>query len=905
MNRMRFNNVQFAGAAIFFLLVCSIMWPANQTNSKSFTLSNGLEISLQERDKLHLVHIAAGIDVGSKNESPDTNGLIHLLEHLVFLGSSESHGGEEWVTEVRRRGGRFNAHTDRDFMTLEISLPAGHLDFVLNFVKEKVFALKLIQGEADREKKIILKEIDRIMDDPKRSGTHLVLQELFNGHPYGLPLFGDKEVIKNATVTQLYPLYKRFFTPANCSLSIVGDFKLAEAEKKIRIIFGEIKNSSPAKPKPGILPCKPLKKNIEIKKEMAVEHAYVVVGFPAPPFLHADYFSMDLLSHILGQGFNPLLYRALSGRRRLAEGLSTRYLPFKYGGAFLVYITTTPGHSKTVHRNLVNFFKKTRRFRYAKTDFLQRDRPYVFDYLESAENLSRLRSEQANEEGLLTAISFAKYLLLTDEEIRHESGSGKVEAEQLRDAAGKYLSGKKYVVLYVVPGKKKAVVSMGNSSRQNDPGTLTASRDSAQEKAPVNRERTAGQSGWLLPPCKQIEVNDNLRFIFTRDRSSAASVIKLFIKGGKNGEPGNKRGLAAIAAGLTIAIPEAVQTGKLMELGTIFSSQVYEDYSVITIKCLSENLRESLGVLAGVMKKPLFSPLRIRNVKRNLESRQKSEQEDTEQLLDLIVRNTFFPGSHYSGSIYGDRDSLKEIKKKDVVDFYKTYMNAANMVLSVCSDMDEAQIKRIINAFFSGFPAGEAVRAEPVKMAIPGQEKPVVTAVKEQKQNLVCFAFLLPRITPGHFARAFVLEDLLGKGVGSRLWRLRSEQGLAYGFEAGLTQFRDAGILKVYAATSSKEKDRASGLLKKIIADLRDKGIGAAELETAKIHAKAGFLKMNETKENRALYHGYFETLGLGFGFVNDFFARVDRITLKQMNDYVKKVFAPGSAVEIRIGPGL
>ncbi|MFC2154893.1 M16 family metallopeptidase [Acidobacteriota bacterium] len=450
-----------------------------------------------------------------------------------------------------------------------------------------------------------------------------------------------------------------------------------------------------------------------------------------------------------------------------------------------------------------------------------------------------------------------------------------------------------------------AVAAVGGYPRQNNPGIVAVSRYSAHNKESVDLEEGAGQTGWFLLPCKQITVKDNLRFIFFRDRSSTTTVIKIFIKGGKSCEPEGKRGLAVITSGLSIAVPDAAQTGKLMELGAIFSSQVNEDYSVITIKCLSKNLRETLRILTGVMKKPLFSTLRINNIKKNLESRQKSEQEDPGQLSELIVRNTFFPGSGYAGSIYGDSDSLKNIKKKDVVDFYKKYVNTANMTLSVCSDMDDAQIKRIINAHFSGFPAGEAGRAEPVSVSIPVRDKRVATVVKDRKQTLTCFAFLLPRITPDHFALAFLLEDFLGKGAGSRLWRLRSVHELAYGLDASLTQLRDAGILKIYVKTGSKKKERAYQLLKKFVTGLRGDGIGAAELETAKVHAKAEFLRMNETKENRALHHGYFEILGLRSGFVHDFFSQVDQITLEQINDYIKKVFAPANMLEIRIGPGV
>ncbi len=212
---------------------------AEQQKNKYFTLDNGLQIYLQERHQLPLINVVFAVDMGSKDETPGTNGIVHLLEHLVLLGSTASYRGPVLIKEIRKKGAYFNAHTDHDVMTLEFSLPAKHLDYVLDVVKEKIFALKFDQKEIEREKEVIIEEIHRIMDDPMRLGTSLALQGLFRGHAYGKPVFGDSEVIKKAGREQLAAFYRKYFVPRNCALSIVGDFDTAAAAAKIKQKFSE------------------------------------------------------------------------------------------------------------------------------------------------------------------------------------------------------------------------------------------------------------------------------------------------------------------------------------------------------------------------------------------------------------------------------------------------------------------------------------------------------------------------------------------------------------------------------------------------------------------------------------------------------------------------------------------
>ncbi|MCK4765949.1 MAG: insulinase family protein [Candidatus Aminicenantes bacterium] len=189
---------------------------------------------------------------------------------------------------------------------------------------------------------------------------------------------------------------------------------------------------------------------------MDIERAYVIIGLLAPPFNHEDYYAVDLLAHILGRGVNPLLNFAFQGRRRLAESVSTRYVSLKYGGAFLVYLTAKPGNIHAAENAAIKFLKRTRSLRYSKKDFLQKNESIVFDYLESAKSRTRLRSEQAGEKGLHSAVSYARYMLLAAgaKKMNYKRSIHETNSSHLRDAAGRYLSGKKYVVVSLVPHKK-------------------------------------------------------------------------------------------------------------------------------------------------------------------------------------------------------------------------------------------------------------------------------------------------------------------------------------------------------------------------------------------------------------------------------------------------------------------
>jgi zinc protease len=436
------------------LFLASFLWGVEQDGqAKFFELENGMKVFLYEKQDLPLFNLVFAFDLGIKNESDETNGLVHILEHYILFRGSEFRSGEEIGNAIRSHGAYFNGHTGLDLATFELSLPSEYADFALENQKEILFHLKITQEELDKEKQIILEELNQIYDDPIKFATSLIHQNLFQNHPYQRPIHGKREIIEAANVEQIQEFYENYFVPANCALAVVGDFNIEFMEEKIKNKFSDLKNN-------GFTPQKfekvtPLEDDIEIEEKMDVNIGYLVIGFQGPDYNHQDQYAMDVLTEVTGRGVIPLLSSALRGRRRLVETISMGYGSYKYGGMASIYMTLDPRHMKAAKTETVKFLKNARSLNYSKTDYSGDQRFYALDYLESAKNQIKFRYHQSQEKGLILALSLATNMLMKEgpDRGRYIENIDKIDSSDLRKAAGDYFSGGKYVVVSIVPNK--------------------------------------------------------------------------------------------------------------------------------------------------------------------------------------------------------------------------------------------------------------------------------------------------------------------------------------------------------------------------------------------------------------------------------------------------------------------
>jgi predicted Zn-dependent peptidase len=440
---------------IFCLLFVIPFYSQEKDQTKYFELKNGLRVFLYEKHTLPLLNLVFAVDLGTKDESDETSGLVHILEHYILFRGTELRSGSEISRDIRRHGAYFNAHTSLDLATFEMSLPSEYGDFALRNQKEILFNLKLSQKELDEEKKVILEELSQIEDDPIKHATSLVYQNLFKDHPYQRPTHGKKEIIEASTVEQIEEFYRKFFVPNNCTLAVVGNFKIEGMEGKVKDVFGDLakKEIASVRYEKARIP----EKTVELEQEMDVNQAYLVIGMLGPDFNHPDQHSIDVITEILGRGMNPMMNYRLRGKRNLVHNVSMGYSAHKYGGAIFIFITLDSKNVNYAKREAIKFLKDTRSLDYSKKDFAADTQMYAFDYLESAKNQIKFKFHRSQEKGFNIAYSLARYMLLNENEERggYLDSIEKISSSDLRKVAGQYLSKGRYVIASIFPKKKK------------------------------------------------------------------------------------------------------------------------------------------------------------------------------------------------------------------------------------------------------------------------------------------------------------------------------------------------------------------------------------------------------------------------------------------------------------------
>jgi len=396
-------------------------------------------------------------------------------------------------------------------------------------------------------------------------------------------------------------------------------------------------------------------------------------------------------------------------------------------------------------------------------------------------------------------------------------------------------------------------------------------------------------------------LNNGLSLVYEKDSSSPLTVLSLVIAGGQRDEPQGLAGLACLTTRLLLEIQDARSAQVLMQQSSSAGMAAQGDFCVITIEALSENFEETLHIMSGSLLDPLFSGLRLDNAKESMLHQRLLSEDDSVQLGHQAQLRAIFGDTGYGASAYGTEDSLKAIKGKHVAEYYRSHFRAGNIVLAVISDLSEEDVAGILQKNLGALPSGPAAPLLPLK---PFPHKPEKTYLaKKTSQTLISYGFRLPELTARSFALASLTENVLGKGLGSRLWPLRQKEMLAYNVAADATLLRESGLLEVYLETDDAQKIPAASRLKQVLADLGDKGIDSEELEAAKTMTKANILRDNETKDRRCSNRAFGEVLGLGGDFLGRFPAEIDSISAEEFNAYLQAYLDMGEASLVIVGP--
>jgi zinc protease len=280
------------------------------------TLENGLKILLLEEHKAPVVTVHIWYRVGARNEQPGTTGLSHLLEHMMFKGTSKV-GPGQFSRIIKKNGGRDNAFTSEDYTGYFETFASDRVELALKLEADRMRGLLLDPKEVNSEKKVVMEERRlRTDDDPVSALREAMEAVAFQSHPYRQPVIGWMTDIEGLAQEDLARYYNTYYVPNNAVLIVVGDFRGDELLQKIRHYFGSIPRAADPPAVRAVEPEQRGERRVLLKKE--AELPFVFMGYHVPNLKHPDNFALEVLAYILSGGKSGRIYKSLVYEKQLA-----------------------------------------------------------------------------------------------------------------------------------------------------------------------------------------------------------------------------------------------------------------------------------------------------------------------------------------------------------------------------------------------------------------------------------------------------------------------------------------------------------------------------------------------------------------------------------------------------------
>src|SRR4051794_24443944 len=187
-------------------------------------LPNGLIVLSEEMAHIRSIAIGIWMKTGSRDESPEVNGISHFTEHMVFKGT-KNRTAEDIARQVDSIGGNMDAFTGKETVCFNMKVLDEHLPVAIDILSDMVLNPVFAPGEITRERGVILEEIKMDEDNPDYLVHELFTQNFFKDHPLGKPILGTKETVRRFDQGAILEDYARKFVPGNLIISAAGNIQ--------------------------------------------------------------------------------------------------------------------------------------------------------------------------------------------------------------------------------------------------------------------------------------------------------------------------------------------------------------------------------------------------------------------------------------------------------------------------------------------------------------------------------------------------------------------------------------------------------------------------------------------------------------------------------------------------------
>ncbi|MDP3804638.1 MAG: pitrilysin family protein [Candidatus Omnitrophota bacterium] len=829
-------------------------------------LDNGLVVLVKStRSPRDLVAIDIKLMAGSSLEDGYFgSGVSHLVEHMVFKGTATRVPGDI-EKEIKSYGGFINGSVSQDLADYRVTLPSKYLKPALILLEDMLSSASFDSKEFDKEKEVVLSEMRMKMDDPEAQLMRLLNETAYMRHPYKYPPIGYEYIFRRITRQDAVTYYRKMYVPNNMVLSIAGGLDASRAISTAEEVFADF-GEMPRYEVIGAGPVEPqqiAKRTAE--KEFETNLAYLAIAFHSSSLFDKDLFALDVLAMILGRGDNSRLNKKLLKSKSLVHSIGCwNYTP-RDPGLFVITAILDKEKLDEAERAVIDEIEKLKDGNIDDDELETAKRMVVAEYIFSRQNIESEAASLSADYILTGSYDFSE---------RYVEGIQKVDRDDIKKVASAYLREENSNIARLLPKGYKV------------PGP----------PAP----RLEG----LEYMVKKETLQNGLRVLVRKSDKTPTVSITAVISGGIADERPSDNGISNLTSRLllkgTATRRESDIAGAIERLGGSISAFSGFNGFGVNIEILKPDIETALLLLKDILAAPAFPEDQLEKERSVVLAMIKEEDSDIFNRGFGQLRKELFSPSPYGFRILGEEESIRGIKRDDLINFYKKCYTPENVVISVSGDIESQRIFERLKSLFSDLKknsSGASARARAPKI-----DKIKSSAFfMDKEQSLVIFGFQTVSIESADKYALDVLGSILSGSSGRLFSVMRDKLSLAYALGCVQKLAKDTGFSVLYVACANQKVDEVRKVLREEIVGIRSTLASDEELAMAKMELATNYDIATQTNLFFSQNSATDELYGLGCEDLYKYKKAIDKVTKEDARRVAEKYFDLGAYAEVII----
>jgi len=383
---------------------------------EKFLLSSGMRVTAEYMPHLRSVSTGLWIKAGSAYESAALSGVSHFLEHLLFKGT-ETRSALDIAAAMDSVGGVLNAFTGKEHTCYYTRCLDEHFQLSLDLLSDMFFHSLLDPAELERERNVILEEINMYEDTPDELAADLFAGTIWPDHSYGRPVSGTIASVSGLTREMVLEYWRRCYSPANTVLAVAGNIRPEQVADLAEQRFGSWGGEQA---EPPAAPCSASGQTAVVKD---IEQNHICLGFPAVSLNDPDYYAVNIIVNALGGGASSRLFQEVREKRGLSYSAYAFVECLSAAGYVMAYASAQPASSRELLEVMAGEFRRLREQGLTADEIRRSKQQLQGNLLLSQENSSNVMSSYGKSELSLgqvyTAAERAERLMrVTEEDIQ-------------------------------------------------------------------------------------------------------------------------------------------------------------------------------------------------------------------------------------------------------------------------------------------------------------------------------------------------------------------------------------------------------------------------------------------------------------------------------------------------------